>query len=136
MGVAQQGMVFELLSKERILISYQGPHATQEQWDRYISLMQTISGASEMRFLVLVEGSPPSAANQLRIRALVKREWPVALVSSSIAMRFVVSAFSLVNRSIRFFSPEDLSGALVHIGCSRTEALAVHEALHRLQVED
>jgi hypothetical protein len=97
--------------------------------------MKTIVGTVELRYLVFVEGSPPTAANQRRIAALVKREWPVALVSSSNVMRFVVSAFSLVNRSIRFFSPAQLSDALVHIHCTAADALVVHEALARLQFE-
>jgi hypothetical protein len=136
MAVPRQGMAFELLAKEKILISYQGPHPTPEQWDRYISLMRTISVPAEMRFFVFVEGMPPSAAIQRRISELVNRNSPVALVSSSTAMRFVVSAFSLVNRSIRIFSPAHVSEALAHIRCSTAEALLVSEVLQRLQVED
>lgn len=129
-------MVFEMLTKEKILISYQGANASAEDWDRYISFMKTIAGTTDLRFLVFVEGAPPSAANQRRIAELVKREWPVALVSSSTAMRFVVSAFSLVNRSIRFFSPAQLTDALVHIHCSAMDALAVYDAVDRLRFED
>lgn len=132
----RQGMVFELLTKEKILISYNGPNATQEQWERYIDSMKTNADTPDLRFLVFVEGPPPSAANQRRIAELVKREWPVALVSSSTAMRFVVSTFSLVNRSIRYFPPAQLTDALVHIHCTAMEALAVYDAVDRLRFED
>ena len=135
MAAPRQGLVFEFLAKEKILISYQGPDATPEEWDRYIAMMRTISTEPDLRFLVLVEGPPPTAANQRRVSQLIQRDWPVALVSSSAAMRFVVSAFSLVNRSIRFFLPAQLSDALVHIHCSTADALAVHDVLERLRVE-
>jgi hypothetical protein len=132
----RQGMAFEMLAKEKILISYQGGRASPEEWDRYISFMKTITSTPRVRFLVWVEGSPPTAANQRRISELVQRDWPVALVSPSTAMRFVVSAFSLVNRSIRFFAPAQLSDALVHIHCTAADAIAVHDALERLRFED
>jgi hypothetical protein len=136
MGSPRQGLAFELLAKEKILISYQGPHATPEEWDRYISLMRTLAPTAGVRFLVWVEGPPPSAANQRRIMELVRRDWPVALVSTSTAMRFVVSTFSLVNRTIRFFSPDQLSDALTHLHCAIPEAAAVHGALDRLRTQD
>jgi hypothetical protein len=130
----EQGLAFELLEREKILVSYQGNDAQPAQWENYLELMGTLTGVASLRFLVYAEGSPPSAALQRRIVGLVRgHSWRVALVSSSAALRFVVSTFALVNRSIRYFTPEQLAGALLHIGCSAQEAIAVERVLHRLR---
>jgi hypothetical protein len=129
-------MGFELLEREKILISYQGQDVAQAEWDRYIDFMALQKHTLGLRFVVFADGSPPSAANQRRIAEIVRAksgEWLVALISSSTALRFVVSAFSLVNRSIRFFTPEQLPEALLHIHCTPEEQRAVHEVLQRLR---
>ncbi len=128
-------MAFEYLSKEKILLSFNGPNTTADQWDRYIAQMQSISKVPNPRFLVLVEGPPPSPAVQRRIAEHVQRDARVALVSSSTALRFVVSAFSLVNRTIKYFSPAQLPAALAHLDCSELDAQVVYGALERLQYE-
>jgi hypothetical protein len=127
-------MAFELMPREQILVSFQGDAALPEHWDAYISLMSTLTHVETLRFVICAQGSPPSAANQRRIAQLVRgHPWRVALISSSAALRFVVSAFSLVNRSIRYFTPDQVPAALRHIDCTVEEAAAVEQLLERLR---
>jgi hypothetical protein len=87
-----------------------------------------------MRFLVYVDGAAPAPAHLQRIAALVRGHTvTAALVSPSLALRFAVSAFTLVTNSIRYFTPEQLPDALTHIRCSEAESRLVQEALQRLQ---
>ena len=128
-------MSFELLEREQILVSYQGTAATQEQWDHYLDQLATLREVERVRFLVYADGSPPTPGIQRRIAGIAHGhdKWLVALVSPSTALRFVVSAFKLVNRSIRFFTPAELHDALSHIQCDSDERGAVQNALRRLQ---
>jgi hypothetical protein len=46
-----------------------------------------------------------------------------------LALRFVLSAFSLVDRSILYFTPVQLPAALLHIGCTADTSPTVEQAL-------
>jgi len=128
-----RGLTFEMLRKERILLSYQRGEARQADWDSYIDFMRSLTGISDLRFLIYHDGPAPAPRDQKRIAEVARgRSWKVALVSPSAALRFVVSAFSLVNRSIRFFTPGELDAALEHIGCTATEKEAVRAAMERI----
>src|SRR5262249_21177796 len=113
MSVAsEKGLVFELIKPAQILVSYQGEVATDEDWDRYVLFMSSLRSVPKLRFLVWADGSPPKPEVLRRLLEIVRgREWQVAMVSSSPALRFVVSVCSLVNRSIRNFVPSDLGDA-------------------------
>jgi hypothetical protein len=134
MDARPTGMTFELMQPEQILVSYQGTDVLPEEWESYLALLSTLTGLESLRFVIFADGSPPSAAHQKRIASLVRgHSWPVALISSSTALRFVVSAFSLVNRSIRYFTPDHIPDALRHIGCSAEEATKVDRLLQRMR---
>jgi len=125
--------VFDFLSKERVFISVQGSEATVDEWNALIEGMRNVRSVPDLRYLVRVEGSPPSPVFQARIADVVRgQKCRVALMSSSAAMRFVVSTFSLVNKTIRYFSPDQLREALAHLGCTPLEQVAVQEAFDRL----
>jgi hypothetical protein len=128
---------FEYLHAEQVLISYQGAKpGSAEEWDRYIDLMETVSQRPTTRYLVYHDGPPPTLRDQQRIAALARPHKPlVALISSSGTLRFVVSAFSLVTRQIRFFPPDQVREALAHLGLDGPAQRAVKEALERLRME-
>ena len=73
--------------------------------------------------------------DQQRIADLARTFKPtVALISSSATLRFVVSAFSLVTRQIRFFSPSDLPAALAHLELDERAQRSVRDAIERLKM--
>jgi hypothetical protein len=128
-------LAFELLGAERVLVSYQGARPGRpEEWNRYLDVMASIPGGSRMRYLVYHDGPPPSLRDQQRIGAIARPQKPlVSLISSSTTLRFVVSAFSLVTRQIRFFSPDELLAALLHLELGAREQRAVVSAVERLR---
>lgn len=129
-------MVFELLQSEGVLVSYQGPKAgSQEEWDEYVELMAEVAGRPGIRYFVYHDGPPPSMRDQQRIASLARPHKPiVALISSLTTLRFVVSAFSLVTRQIRFFSPSEMAGALQHLQLDERAQRSVLESLERLKM--
>jgi hypothetical protein len=48
-------------------------------------------------------------------------------------MRFVASAFSLVNKNLRYFTPQELPIALRHLQCTTTEQATVQATLAELK---
>jgi hypothetical protein len=133
MQAAQQGFVFELLVKEHLLVSFQGSAPSSEDWDRYLTALSTLE-MKALRCLIYVDGAAPSPAYLQRIANIVRgNAVTAALVSPSLALRFAVSAFSLVTRNIRYFMPTQLDDALAHLRCTAAEAHLVQETLQRLQ---
>ncbi len=133
MAGTQRGLVFELLAKEKILVSYQDDATTHEEWDRYIMFMSTLRREPMLRFLVYAAGGAPTTGDQRRVIEIVKgHEWPVAIVTTSAALSFVASVFSFVNKKIRPFAPSALPSALQHLQCTAAEKEAAEAALVRL----
>jgi hypothetical protein len=58
---------------------------------------------------------------------------PTALVSPSLAFRFMASALSVINPTIRCFPPTQLDAAFAHLGLSETEAHFAKAAHDRLK---
>ena len=133
MTYTRRDMAYEYLDEAKILLSYHGSASTPEQWQGYLTLMHTLRAEPALRFVVVVDGSPPSASIRSRLAELVEgRQWPVALISASMALRFVVSVFTFVNRNIRYFTPAQTREALEYLQCTPAEASAVEVSLRRL----
>jgi hypothetical protein len=134
MTATPQNLVYEMLQGELILVTVQRDNATPAEWDHYLNFFETLANIKALRMVVYVQGAAPSVANQQRIAKIVRgRDWPCALISSSIALRFVVSTFSLINRNIRYFTPTQVPAALLHIGCTKDTSPAVEQVLDRLR---
>jgi hypothetical protein len=134
-SVTSPRFVFTLLSGPRIVVSYQGtlpPLALEIQ--KYGELIGTLADQPDVRCLWYTEGPRPSREEQERLSATVpKHQWRVALVSSSLEMRFVASAFCLINRNLRYFMPHDLPLALRHLECTIQEQGVVQLVLAELK---
>lgn len=130
-----RGMAFEYLEQSRIFVSYQGEHAaTAAEWDSYIARVLELTDTVQIRFVVWAGAHPPPSSEQRRIGDAVRgRNHLVALISDSLALRFVVSAFSLVNRHIRYFTPTQWYEALDHVQCNAQEKLVVSACKERLK---
>lgn len=133
----RRGLAYDVLDHERAMISVvrNGSVVSDDDWESYLKVLRNVtSGALVTRHVVYVETTAPPAAILRRISEIVRgKASSVALISPSAALRFVVSTFSLVNRSIRYFTPLQLTEALVHIGCDATQQLALRDALARLR---
>lgn len=118
-----------------ITVVRDGSAVANADWESFLTLLaKATSGTIVTRHLVYVETTAPPAAILRRISDIVRGNTSsVALLSPSAALRFVVSTFSLVNRSIRYFTPEQLTEALVHIHCNAAEQRALRNALARMR---
>jgi hypothetical protein len=134
-SVTYPRFVFTLIAGSRIVVSYQGTlpaHAQEIQ--KYGELIAELADQADVRCLWYTEGPRPTRDEQERLSGTVpKHQWRVALVSSSLEMRFVASAFCLVNRNLKYFTPEDLPLALRHMECTLQEQSAVQLVLAKLK---
>jgi hypothetical protein len=86
-----------------------------------------------MRCLVWNEGGRPTVAQQRRLLEVTQgTHVPVAIVSSSVAVRFIVSVFALANRHVRFFPAAQIARALSYLCNEQSERAAARTALERL----
>jgi hypothetical protein len=119
MREARPTFAFEVVSDLELLVSYQGPqNPTDEEWAAYVEVLARLHQAPNgYRYFTISEGGHPSGAQQARVKAAVNGFNPaVAIVSSSIAIRFVGSVLALVNRKVQVFPPHELAEAYRHIG--------------------
>jgi hypothetical protein len=88
------------------------------------------------RYFTFSEGGHPSGSQQGRVKAAVNGRTPaVAIVSSSIAIRFVGSVLALVNPKVRCFKPEQLEQAYSHISVTARDIPRLSAIVARLRQE-
>jgi hypothetical protein len=129
-------MAFELVDELRLLVSYQTTaHPTDAEWDAYLATVRILESRPEdHRTLAVTEGGHPSGSQQARLRACVgKRATRVALISSSVSLRFVASAIALVIPNIRCFSPAQRSAAFAHLGLRPSDWVIVEARVAELR---
>jgi len=127
------GLRWEVLQPEQLMVSYYDGPGVQDRWAACAQLLRELRSKPEARFLVYQLEQPPLREVQRLIEAVRGCSWRVAMVSPSVAMRFVASSFSLVAKNVRFFAPEALDAALAHMNCSVAEKLRVRACLERLR---
>ncbi|HET6334343.1 MAG TPA: hypothetical protein VFG30_14065 [Polyangiales bacterium] len=134
-SVTNPHFAFTYLSAPRILVSYQGTLPPDENEVRnYNQVLRSIAEQPDVRCLWYTEGARPSREQQERLAAAVpKHQWLVALLSPSPEMRFIASAFSLVNRNLRYFTAQELPLALRHLQCTPDEQSEVQLVLAELR---
>ncbi len=116
---AAHTLVFDFIADLHLLVSYleeEGP--TDAEWDAFVAALGSgLDRFSSFRSLVITGGAHPSRSQQARMVARGAGRTPrVAVISSSIALRFVTSALALVNRNIRCFAMEEPQRAFAHLG--------------------
>ncbi len=137
MGSANLDLVFEAIKEARLLVSCQTKfNPSDAEWDRWLIAASNLEHAvASFRLLVVTEGGHPTKAQVERLRKVNKKNPPTAIVSSSLALRFMGSALTFVNPTIRCYSPAHLDDAFEHIGLFPAERAQAREAVKRLQRE-
>ena len=135
MSPAIPELVFELLPEHRIVVLCEGRgEPSTQEWDGYLGLLRQQLRSGGLRVFVYSAGGRPSRAQQQQLMQLTgDHDLQVAVVSASMALRFVVSVFALIHRDIRLFTPAQLDQAFAHIRCSAEEVAAVRAAVERLK---
>jgi hypothetical protein len=99
-------------------------------------MMSSMRGRSTARFLVYV-GVVPSREVLGNLASTARGQpWHVALLSPSTAVRFAATTFALMVKGFRFFTPERLKDALVHLHCDEGEQQRVMKSLERVRGSD
>ncbi len=117
---------------------------TDAEWDAWLHAADALwAETSEFRLLVFSEGGHPNRQQIARVELVKrrsekigekKRSEPItAVVSPSVAMRFVVSTMNLFNPKIRCYSPSALQDAYEHLGLTSAQARVAGAALGRLR---
>lgn len=92
---------------------------------------------AKVRQLVFTDGGGPNGAQRQRVVDAVdplrnSKEGRVAVVSSSVAVRGIVTVFNWFNFSVRAFAPTKLGEAIGFLGITNTEAERVRQAADRM----
>lgn len=114
-------LTFEIV--DDILLGYHDATApTDEQWHELMKAMESQRGSS-MRVLIVTLGGAPTPTQQLRIARMKERKTlTVAVVSSSIGVRFVASSLALLTRQIRTFAPHEIKRAYDFLELTQAQA--------------
>jgi hypothetical protein len=129
-------LVFELIPEAQLLVSCQTTLAPSDaEWDEYlVALAQLQVLVPRPRSLVLTNGGVPSHSQRLRLRVDKSRPpAPVAVLSSSSAVRFVLSVLALVNPAMRSFNPHELDAAMSYLGIPSQQTALVYSVIARLR---
>lgn len=110
---------------------------SDEEWDRWLHATLALSRqVGAFRLLVVTEGGHPTRAQIERLqRTKEGPEPPTAIVSSSVAMRFMGAALTFINSTIRCFAPTELDKAFAHLGLAPDERSLANATMRRLQSE-
>lgn len=140
-------LAFEIVPQLRLLAAFHSPMPpTDHDWDAWLRAAHELwKMADESRFLVVSQGGHPSNKQLARLEELKgrleraggrKRSEPLtAVISTSVAMRFVVAAVTLFNPRIRSFSPAAVEDAYQHLGFTADERAPAAAAIERLRVQ-
>jgi len=128
-------LAFEVHDEMSLIVLKHGPGAPSgQEWTRYLDAFGPVAHRLEqMRILVLTDGGRPLREQQAPMNALVAgRSVRTAVVSSSMAVRFVISVFALMNPGIRGFPSSHLAEALEYLGLNPNESSLAESVARRL----
>lgn len=127
-------LAFEYLTELHLMVSCMGRTAASDaDWNTYLDAMRSVlQGDSLFRALVVTDGGYPTRSQQGRMTAFVGKRTPcVAVISSSTAMRFVVSILALLNSKVSCFDPSQRHQAYSYLGLSPSQNATVDAAVER-----
>jgi phosphoglycolate phosphatase-like HAD superfamily hydrolase len=136
MSGAPRGILWELVPERALFVAYYDGPSEEARWESYVSALGEHQHEQNPRSLMYALEQPPLAAIESMLDVLRGRRWRVAIVSASIAVRFVASTFALSVRDVKFFSPGEFPAALKHLECSAQEEHQVLSVLERLRAPD
>jgi hypothetical protein len=102
-----------------------------DQWD---ALLDFYRGQRTLRILVYTESGAPTAAQRVRLNAVLKgREALVAVLTSSALARAAGAALRWFRPEIRIFDPSDIDAALDYLGATGSERGELARTLDELK---
>jgi hypothetical protein len=122
----QKTIVMTFVTEALLVLCESEETPRDDEWDEFLDTLRTKGGSHggppAFRILVVTEGGGPNLPQRKRLQvALAGRSFRVAVVTSSVAARFLVSAIALLNRDIRSFARDELDKAYRHLGMNASE---------------
>lgn len=128
-------IAYEWLPEAGIMVAYHGLHEAEDaEWDDYIAFVRSFHDQSGVRSFVYSEGGRPTREQQQRLTEALNPSCPIAVVSPSTAVRFVVSVIALEVRAIQLFQNDQIDEAFAHLACTPDEIAAIRSTLERLKL--
>jgi len=128
-------LAFEVHDEMSLIVLKHGSGApSEEEWKRYLDAWGPVAHRLEqIRILVLTDGGRPLRDQQTQLNTILGgRSVRTAVVSSSMAVRFVISVFALMNPGIRGFASSHLAEALEYLGLNPIEFSFAESVVRRL----
>lgn len=116
-------LAFRFVDSSLLVLRENAVTPRDEDWDAFLTVLEkNRDNFARLRILVRTEGGGPSAPQRKRLeKALGGRPVRVAVVTNSVAVRFIVSSIALLNREIRTFSVDELANAYQHLRLNPAE---------------
>jgi len=109
---------------------------TDPEWDQLLNVFREFPDLRRCRVLVLTDGGAPNARQRLLINAILKDPSPpVAVVSSSMVARAVVTAMGWFNPRMRAFAEDDINGAFAHLDATEVDRGRLSQVVTELRRE-
>jgi hypothetical protein len=109
---------------------------SDEEWDQLMTAFKQVPDLRRCRVLVLTAGGAPNARQRQVVNAILKQATPpVAIVSSSMVARAVVTAMGWFNPRMKAFAEEDISGAFAHLDATEVDRGRLSQAVNELRRE-
>jgi hypothetical protein len=108
---------------------------TEQDWTAFLRQLQELRPRmSEMRAIVFTDGGGPSTDQRKRLSRVIG-DAPIhtAVVTDSVAIRFVISSIALFNKMIRTFSWAEVRQAYAWLGLRPSDQLAIERALAEMK---
>jgi len=130
-----RNIAYEVIDRLFIVV-YGAKDPTDEEWEAYIKLVQR-HGIDRTMQLIFTEGGGPTAPQRRYLENILNgRAVPVAVMTSSPAIRVMVTAMSWLNKKIRAFPMTGIADALAYLEIPRSrmelierEMLKLHRSL-------
>jgi hypothetical protein len=147
MDTGVKNLLFETLTPLRLLVTYHTVAAPSDvEWQAWLDATEVLwKNTPDLLLLVVSDGGHPTRKQIARLEEGKRRlerlggkrrsEPLTAIVSSSVAMRFVVSTVSLFNPQIRCYASTEQQLAYRHLGLAPSEAMLASAAVERLRNE-
>jgi len=127
-----RNMAFKVI--DRLFIVVYGAHdPTDEEWIFYLQDVER-HGIDRTMQLISTDGGGPTATQRRYLNELLAgRSVPVAVMSSSSAIRGVVTALSWFNRKIRAFAPSGLRDAIAYLEIPASRSDLIEREMNKLR---
>ena len=132
MAIKRSGRIGDVI----VVVGAVGSPADTE-WDAHVAEVTEIyQRRGSVRILVSSDGGGPTAAQRARLgKAVAAKNVRSAVLTTSVVIRGVVTAFSWFQPGFRAFAPSDFARAATHLELSPIEAEQALALLDQLRAE-